>query len=106
MSSLSSFSQQTDKTFWKYGHLIFTGFYLLPLITSTNSAICGKRKWRSHQPFSFAVEVEKAYEVGRQRVKQRAILISGVIVIVFSAIAGMLWVKLTLSLRFNKTTSS
>ncbi|WP_047515692.1 ABC transporter ATP-binding protein/permease [Vibrio harveyi] len=41
---------------------------------------------------AFAVEVEKAYEVGRQRVKQRAILISGVIVIVFSAIAGMLWV--------------
>ncbi|UPR48944.1 ABC transporter ATP-binding protein/permease [Vibrio cyclitrophicus] len=41
---------------------------------------------------SFAVEVEKAYEIGRQRVKQRAILISGVIVIVFSAIAGMLWV--------------
>ncbi len=36
--------------------------------------------------------MEKAYEVGRQRVKQRAILISGVIVIVFSAIAGMLWV--------------
>ncbi|MGF1720969.1 ABC transporter ATP-binding protein/permease [Vibrio kyushuensis] len=41
---------------------------------------------------SFATEVEKAYEIGRQRVKQRAILISGVIVIVFSAIAGMLWV--------------
>ncbi|OED69995.1 ABC transporter ATP-binding protein/permease [Vibrio cyclitrophicus] len=41
---------------------------------------------------SFAVEVEKTYEIGRQRVKQRAILISGVIVIVFSAIAGMLWV--------------
>lgn len=41
---------------------------------------------------SFAVEVEKAYEIGRQRVKQRAILISGVIVIVFSAISGMLWV--------------
>ncbi|WP_215408059.1 ABC transporter ATP-binding protein/permease [Vibrio gigantis] len=41
---------------------------------------------------SFAVEVEKAYEIGRQRVKQRAILISSVIVIVFSAIAGMLWV--------------
>lgn len=41
---------------------------------------------------AFAVEVEKAFEVGRQRVKQRAILISGVIVIVFSAIAGMLWV--------------
>ncbi|MCW8335895.1 ABC transporter ATP-binding protein/permease [Vibrio paucivorans] len=41
---------------------------------------------------SFALEVEKAYEIGRQRVKQRAILISGVIIIVFSAIAGMLWV--------------
>ncbi|WP_299694599.1 ABC transporter ATP-binding protein/permease [uncultured Vibrio sp.] len=41
---------------------------------------------------SFAVEVEKAFEIGRQRVKQRAILISGVIVIVFTAIAGMLWV--------------
>lgn len=41
---------------------------------------------------SFSLEVEKAYEIGRQRVKQRAVLISGVIVIVFSAIAGMLWV--------------
>lgn len=40
----------------------------------------------------FSEEVEKAYEIGRQRVKQRAILISGVIVIVFSAISGMLWV--------------
>ncbi|NKJ67172.1 ABC transporter ATP-binding protein/permease [Vibrio chemaguriensis] len=49
----------------------------------------------SSEPYeraAFAVEVEKAYEVGRQRVKQRAILISSVIVIVFSAIAGMLWV--------------
>ncbi|TOP50373.1 ABC transporter ATP-binding protein [Vibrio parahaemolyticus] len=49
----------------------------------------------SSEPYeraAFAVEVEKAYEVGRQRVKQRAILISGVIVIVFSAIAGMLWI--------------
>lgn len=43
---------------------------------------------------SFATEVERAFEIGRQRVKQRAILISGVIVIVFSAIAGMLWVGL------------
>ncbi|MGR5062322.1 ABC transporter ATP-binding protein/permease [Photobacterium sp. DNB22_13_2] len=41
---------------------------------------------------SFATEVEKAFDIGRQRVMQRAILISGVIVIVFSAIAGMLWV--------------
>lgn len=41
---------------------------------------------------SFSYEVEKAFEIGRQRVKQRAILISGVIAIVFSAITGMLWV--------------
>ena len=41
---------------------------------------------------AFSLEVEKAYEIGRKRVKQRAILISGVIVIVFSAISGMLWV--------------
>ncbi|WP_231892579.1 MULTISPECIES: ABC transporter ATP-binding protein/permease [unclassified Vibrio] len=41
---------------------------------------------------SFSTEVERAYDIGRQRVKQRAILISGVIVIVFGAIAGMLWV--------------
>ncbi|MCJ2377484.1 ABC transporter ATP-binding protein/permease [Vibrio sp. ZSDZ34] len=41
---------------------------------------------------SFSIEVEKAFDIGRRRVKQRAILISGVIVIVFSAIAGMLWV--------------
>ncbi|XAW88371.1 ABC transporter transmembrane domain-containing protein [Vibrio sp. CDRSL-10 TSBA] len=45
-----------------------------------------------YEKAAFAAEVEKAFEVGRQRVKQRAILISGVIVIVFSAIAGMLWV--------------
>ncbi|KAA1152198.1 MULTISPECIES: sensor histidine kinase [Pseudoalteromonas] len=32
MSSLSVFSKQSDKGFWKYGHLIFTGFYLLPMI--------------------------------------------------------------------------
>ncbi|KJY84860.1 ABC transporter ATP-binding protein [Vibrio galatheae] len=40
----------------------------------------------------FANQVERAYEIGRKRVLQRAILISGVIVIVFSAISGMLWV--------------
>lgn len=41
---------------------------------------------------SFATEVERAFEIGRRRVMQRAILISAVIVIVFSAISGMLWV--------------
>ncbi|WP_245986875.1 ABC transporter transmembrane domain-containing protein [Vibrio pectenicida] len=41
---------------------------------------------------AFSVEVEKAFDIGFRRVKQRASLISGVILIVFSAIAGMLWV--------------
>lgn len=46
----------------------------------------------SQQQALFATQVEKAYQIGRKRVMQRAILISGVIVIVFSAISGMLWV--------------
>ncbi|WP_341660107.1 ABC transporter transmembrane domain-containing protein [Vibrio sp.] len=47
---------------------------------------------QSLESHAFSIEVEKAFDIGRQRVKQRAILISGVILIVFSAIAGMLWV--------------
>ncbi|MEZ9833806.1 ABC transporter ATP-binding protein/permease [Vibrio breoganii] len=46
----------------------------------------------SEEKASFSAEVERAYEIGRERVKQRAILISGVIVIVFGAISGMLYV--------------
>ncbi|TMX32664.1 ABC transporter ATP-binding protein [Vibrio sp. Hep-1b-8] len=46
----------------------------------------------SQETAFFANQVERAYSIGRKRVKQRAILISGVIVIVFSAISGMLWV--------------
>jgi ATP-binding cassette subfamily B protein len=41
---------------------------------------------------SFAEEVEKSFTIGRQRIKQRATLIAGVIIIVFGAITGMLWV--------------
>ncbi|MBN3492462.1 ABC transporter transmembrane domain-containing protein [Vibrio neptunius] len=48
--------------------------------------------YEAQERAAFAKEVERAFEIGRQRVKQRAILISGVIVIIFSAIAGMLWV--------------
>ncbi|NRB65978.1 MAG: ATP-binding cassette domain-containing protein [Vibrio sp.] len=48
--------------------------------------------YEAQERAAFAKEVERAFQIGRQRVKQRAILISGVIVIVFSAIAGMLWV--------------
>ena len=41
---------------------------------------------------SFSGEVEKTFQIGRRRIRQRATLIAGVIVIVFGAITGMLWV--------------
>ena len=41
---------------------------------------------------SFAAEVEKSFNIGRNRIQQRATLIAGVIIIVFGAIIGMLWV--------------
>jgi len=41
---------------------------------------------------SFGEEVEKSFSIGRNRIKQRATLIAGVIIIVFGAITGMLWV--------------
>lgn len=41
---------------------------------------------------AFANEVEKSFTIGRRRVQQRATLIAGVIIIVFGAISGMLWV--------------
>lgn len=41
---------------------------------------------------SFSYEVEKSFAIGKNRIQQRATLISGVILIVFSAITGMLWV--------------
>ncbi len=45
-----------------------------------------------HERRSFAEEVEKSFTIGRHRIKQRATLIAGVIIIVFGAITGMLWV--------------
>lgn len=41
---------------------------------------------------SFVIEVEKAFQIGRKRVQQRATLIAGVIIIVFGAITGMLYI--------------
>jgi len=41
---------------------------------------------------SFSSEVEKSFQIGRQRIQQRSTLIAGVIIIVFGAITGMLWV--------------
>ncbi|KGJ92710.1 ABC transporter ATP-binding protein/permease [Colwellia psychrerythraea] len=45
-----------------------------------------------HERLSFSKEVEKSFSIGRNRIKQRATLIAGVIIIVFGAITGMLWV--------------
>ncbi|WP_057830042.1 ABC transporter ATP-binding protein/permease [Colwellia sp. TT2012] len=45
-----------------------------------------------HERHAFAVEVEKSFDIGRSRIQQRATLIAGVIIIVFGAITGMLWV--------------
>lgn len=42
--------------------------------------------------YAFGEEVEKSFQIGRSRIKQRATLIAGVIIIVFGAITGMLWV--------------
>ncbi|MDB1124951.1 ABC transporter transmembrane domain-containing protein [Vibrio algarum] len=41
---------------------------------------------------SFAIEVEKAFDIGKQRIQHRAILVAAVIIIVFGAITSMLWV--------------
>ncbi|WP_207063800.1 ABC transporter transmembrane domain-containing protein [Motiliproteus sp. SC1-56] len=40
---------------------------------------------------AFARQVEAAFAVGRQRIRQRALLIATVILMVFGAIAGLLW---------------
>lgn len=40
---------------------------------------------------AFAGEVESAFEIGRRRVRQRALLIATVILLVFGAIACLLW---------------
>jgi len=41
---------------------------------------------------AFATEVENAFKVARKRIKHRALLIAAVILFVFGAISGMLWV--------------
>ncbi|MCL1077695.1 ATP-binding cassette domain-containing protein [Parashewanella spongiae] len=46
----------------------------------------------NEERLAFAKEVEKTFVIGRRRIQQRATLVAGVIVIVFGAITGMLWV--------------
>jgi ATP-binding cassette subfamily B protein len=40
---------------------------------------------------SFSNEVEKSFQVGKARIKQRALLIAAVLLLVFSSVASMLW---------------
>ncbi|BFM16679.1 ABC transporter ATP-binding protein/permease [Maricurvus nonylphenolicus] len=46
----------------------------------------------SHEQQAFGKEVETAFDVARRRVRQRAMLIATVILLVFGAITGLLWV--------------
>jgi ATP-binding cassette, subfamily B, bacterial len=45
-----------------------------------------------HEKTAFGHEVERAFLVARTRVRQRAVLMAVVILLVFGALAGMLWV--------------
>ncbi len=46
----------------------------------------------AEEKLAFGREVERAFGIARQRIQQRAILIAAVILLVFGAISGMLWV--------------
>jgi ATP-binding cassette subfamily B protein len=45
-----------------------------------------------HEKRAFAGEVEVAFKVAKRRVKQRAMLIATVILLIFTAITGLIWV--------------
>jgi ATP-binding cassette subfamily B protein len=44
------------------------------------------------EKFAFAAEVDKAFAIARRRIGQRAMLMAAVILMVFGALSGMLWV--------------
>lgn len=46
----------------------------------------------AHEKRAFSVEVERAFDVAKKRVQQRAVLMALVILLVFMALASMLWV--------------
>lgn len=49
----------------------------------------------SREPYereAFGREVERTFAVARQRIRQRALLVAAVIILIFGAITGMLWV--------------
>ncbi len=46
----------------------------------------------SHESAAFGVEVDSAFKVAQHRIRQRAMLMAMVILLVFGALSGMLWV--------------
>ncbi len=40
---------------------------------------------------AFAAQVEESFDVGKLRIKQRALLIAAVLILVFSSVAGLVW---------------
>ena len=45
-----------------------------------------------YEKSAFAKEVERAFIIARRRVKQRAVLMASVIILVFGSLTGMLWI--------------
>ncbi|OUS17594.1 ABC transporter ATP-binding protein [Gammaproteobacteria bacterium 50_400_T64] len=66
------------------------GTYAGEIITQLKTVQSYTRE--NYERGAFGKEVESAFAVARRRVKQRAVLMAAVIVLVFGALSGMLWV--------------
>ncbi|RLA41102.1 MAG: ABC transporter ATP-binding protein [Gammaproteobacteria bacterium] len=66
------------------------GTYAGEIITQLKTVQSYTRE--DYERSAFGEEVENAFAIARSRVKQRAILMAAVIVLVFGALSGMLWV--------------
>ncbi|MDF1832166.1 MAG: ABC transporter transmembrane domain-containing protein [Porticoccaceae bacterium] len=66
------------------------GTYAGEIITQLKTVQSYTRE--NYERNAFREEVESAFAIARRRVKQRAVLMAAVIVLVFGALSGMLWV--------------
>lgn len=66
------------------------GTYAGEIITQLKTVQSYTRE--NYERGAFSEEVESAFAIARRRVKQRAVLMAAVIVLVFGALSGMLWV--------------
>ena len=66
------------------------GTYAGEIITQLKTVQSYTRE--DYERSAFGEEVESAFAIARRRVKQRAVLMAAVIVLVFGALSGMLWV--------------